>query len=33
MTDTSKCRYNDLEQFASITLGDLDWLRDDVVGV
>lgn len=29
--DTSKCRYNDLEQFASITPGDLDWLRDDVL--
>ncbi len=30
--DTSKCRYNDWEQFASITPGDLDWLRDDVLG-
>lgn len=30
--DTSKCRYNDLEQFGSITQGDLDWLRDDVLG-
>ncbi|WP_327724199.1 SGNH/GDSL hydrolase family protein [Streptomyces europaeiscabiei] len=29
--DTSKCRYNDFEQFASITPGDLDWLRDDVL--
>ncbi|MFI0943048.1 SGNH/GDSL hydrolase family protein [Streptomyces sp. NPDC021020] len=29
--DTSKCRYNDLEQFGSITRGDLDWLRQDVV--
>ncbi|MEU1943559.1 SGNH/GDSL hydrolase family protein [Streptomyces sp. NPDC020125] len=29
--DTSKCRYNDLEQFASITPGDLDWLRQDVM--
>ncbi|MFJ4832047.1 SGNH/GDSL hydrolase family protein [Streptomyces sp. NPDC088747] len=29
--DTSKCRYNDWEQFASITPGDLDWLRDDVL--
>ncbi|MEH0422691.1 SGNH/GDSL hydrolase family protein [Streptomyces sp. B21-083] len=29
--DTSKCRYNDLEQFASITQGDLDWLRTDVL--
>ncbi|MBW5249200.1 SGNH/GDSL hydrolase family protein [Streptomyces sp. P01-B04] len=30
--DTSKCRHNDYEQFASITPGDLDWLRDDVQG-
>ncbi|MER5193188.1 SGNH/GDSL hydrolase family protein [Streptomyces sp. NPDC002755] len=30
--DTSKCRYNDWEQFASITPGDLDWLRNDVLG-
>ncbi|WP_405700087.1 SGNH/GDSL hydrolase family protein [Streptomyces sp. NBC_00069] len=30
--DASKCRYNDLEQFGSITQGDLDWLRDDVLG-
>ncbi|MFC8093071.1 SGNH/GDSL hydrolase family protein [Streptomyces sp. NPDC057301] len=29
--DTSKCRYNDWEQFASITQGDLDWLRQDVL--
>ena len=29
--DTSKCWYNDWEQFASITPGDLDWLRDDVL--
>ncbi|MFF3782500.1 SGNH/GDSL hydrolase family protein [Streptomyces sp. NPDC001933] len=29
--DTSKCRYNDWEQFASITQGDLDWLRQDVM--
>lgn len=29
--DTSKCRYDDLEQFGSITRGDLDWLRQDVV--
>ncbi|MFF4623335.1 SGNH/GDSL hydrolase family protein [Nonomuraea jabiensis] len=29
--DTSKCRYNDLQQFASITRGDLDWLRQDVL--
>ncbi|WP_329387712.1 SGNH/GDSL hydrolase family protein [Streptomyces sp. NBC_01716] len=29
--DTSKCRYNDLEQFASVTPGDLDWLREDVL--
>lgn len=29
--DTSKCRYNDLEQFGSITQGDLDWLRTDVL--
>ncbi|MEU4486422.1 SGNH/GDSL hydrolase family protein [Streptomyces purpurascens] len=30
--DTSKCRYNDWEQFGSITQGDLDWLRQDVLG-
>ncbi|MFB6874736.1 SGNH/GDSL hydrolase family protein [Streptomyces sp. NPDC056323] len=29
--DTSKCRYNDLEQFGPITRGDLDWLRQDVM--
>ncbi|MGW0916954.1 SGNH/GDSL hydrolase family protein [Streptomyces sp. NPDC002784] len=29
--DTSKCRYNDLEQFATITQGDLDWLRRDLL--
>ncbi|MEU5534684.1 SGNH/GDSL hydrolase family protein [Streptomyces sp. NPDC020362] len=29
--DTSKCRYNDLHQFLSITRGDLDWLRQDVL--
>ncbi|KUN09359.1 hypothetical protein AQI95_05965 [Streptomyces yokosukanensis] len=29
--DTSKCRYNDLTQFGSITQGDLDWLRKDVL--
>ncbi|MGW1783763.1 SGNH/GDSL hydrolase family protein [Streptomyces sp. NPDC002143] len=29
--DTSKCRYNDLQHFASITQGDLDWLRHDVL--
>ncbi|MGW4204226.1 SGNH/GDSL hydrolase family protein [Streptomyces sp. NPDC004726] len=29
--DTSKCRYNDLTQFGSITQGDLDWLRQDVL--
>ncbi|MFE5815838.1 SGNH/GDSL hydrolase family protein [Streptomyces sp. NPDC056479] len=29
--DTTKCRYNDLEQFGPITQGDLDWLRQDVV--
>ncbi|MFE1285850.1 SGNH/GDSL hydrolase family protein [Streptomyces sp. NPDC058751] len=30
--DTSKCRYNDVTQFGSITKGDLDWLRQDVLG-
>jgi lysophospholipase L1-like esterase len=30
-SDTSKCRYNDLQQFGSITRGDLDWLRTDVL--
>ncbi|MEV0776901.1 SGNH/GDSL hydrolase family protein [Streptomyces sp. NPDC050428] len=29
--DTSKCRYDDWQQFASITPGDLDWLRKDVL--
>lgn len=29
--DTSKCSYNNWEQFGSITSGDLDWLRDDVL--
>ncbi|MFD8962333.1 SGNH/GDSL hydrolase family protein [Streptomyces anulatus] len=29
--DTSKCQYNDLQQFAHITSGDLDWLRTDVL--
>ncbi|MEU9052608.1 SGNH/GDSL hydrolase family protein [Streptomyces sp. NPDC048384] len=29
--DTSQCRYNDWEQFGSITQGDLDWLRQDVL--
>jgi hypothetical protein len=29
--DTSKCRYNDPHHFASITRGDLDWLRKDVL--
>ncbi|MYS62967.1 SGNH/GDSL hydrolase family protein [Streptomyces sp. SID5473] len=29
--DTSKCRYNDVHQFFSITQGDLDWLRRDVL--
>ncbi|MFG3495942.1 SGNH/GDSL hydrolase family protein [Streptomyces sp. NPDC047928] len=29
--DTSTCRYNNLEQFGSITRGDLDWLRTDVL--
>ncbi|WEP00668.1 SGNH/GDSL hydrolase family protein (plasmid) [Streptomyces sp. FXJ1.172] len=29
--DTSKCRYNDLTQFGSVTKGDLDWLRQDVL--
>ncbi|MGW1463363.1 SGNH/GDSL hydrolase family protein [Streptomyces sp. NPDC002308] len=29
--DTSKCRYNDVHQFLSITRGDLDWLRQDVL--
>ncbi|MEU1409652.1 SGNH/GDSL hydrolase family protein [Streptomyces sp. NPDC005728] len=29
--DTSKCGYNNWEQFGSITQGDLDWLRQDVL--
>ncbi|MEU4805639.1 SGNH/GDSL hydrolase family protein [Actinosynnema sp. NPDC023587] len=29
--DTAKCRYGDREQFASITPGDLGWLRDEVL--
>ncbi|NDU72977.1 SGNH/GDSL hydrolase family protein [Actinomadura sp. DSM 109109] len=29
--DTSKCRYEDVTQFATITRGDLDWLRQDVL--
>ncbi|MFF0218782.1 SGNH/GDSL hydrolase family protein [Streptomyces vinaceus] len=29
--DTSKCGYNNLRQFLSITQGDLDWLRRDVL--
>ncbi|MGW0673011.1 SGNH/GDSL hydrolase family protein [Streptomyces sp. NPDC002746] len=29
--DTAKCRDGDWEQFGSITPGDLDWLRDDVL--
>ncbi|MFD3314723.1 SGNH/GDSL hydrolase family protein [Streptomyces sp. NPDC058694] len=29
--DTSKCRYNDVKHFYSITPGDLDWLRQDVL--
>ncbi|MFE1961468.1 SGNH/GDSL hydrolase family protein [Streptomyces sp. NPDC059479] len=29
--DTSKCQYNNWEQFGSITQGDLDWLRQDVL--
>ncbi|MFC8247400.1 SGNH/GDSL hydrolase family protein [Streptomyces chartreusis] len=29
--DTSKCRYNDIHQFLSITPDDLDWLRQDVL--
>ncbi|MGW1539383.1 SGNH/GDSL hydrolase family protein [Streptomyces sp. NPDC002309] len=28
---TAKCRYNDVQQFLSITRGDLDWLRQDVL--
>ncbi|MFG2476212.1 SGNH/GDSL hydrolase family protein [Streptomyces fagopyri] len=29
--DTSKCSYNNQHQFLSITRGDLDWLRKDVL--
>lgn len=29
--DTSKCGYNNFEQFGAITQGDLDWLREDVL--
>ncbi|MGW4881083.1 SGNH/GDSL hydrolase family protein [Streptomyces sp. NPDC004262] len=29
--DTSRCRYGDLRQFGSVTPGDLDWLRRDVL--
>ncbi|MFE3167529.1 hypothetical protein [Streptomyces sp. NPDC059224] len=29
--DTSKCRCNDIHRFLSITPGDLNWLRDDVL--
>lgn len=29
--DTSKCTYNNTHQFLSITRGDLDWLRKDVL--
>ncbi|MFF9278956.1 SGNH/GDSL hydrolase family protein [Streptomyces griseosporeus] len=29
--DTSKCSYGDLTQFGTITQGDLDWLRKDVL--
>ncbi|QFR03210.1 SGNH/GDSL hydrolase family protein [Streptomyces phaeolivaceus] len=29
--DTSKCRYNDVKHFLSLTRGDLDWLRADVL--
>ncbi|MFD9868580.1 SGNH/GDSL hydrolase family protein [Streptomyces niveus] len=29
--DTSKCQHNDIHQFLSITSGDLDWLRTDVL--
>ncbi|MGW4704693.1 SGNH/GDSL hydrolase family protein [Streptomyces sp. NPDC004285] len=29
--DTSKCQYNNIHQFFSITPGDLDWLRTDVL--
>ncbi|GHA17250.1 SGNH/GDSL hydrolase family protein [Streptomyces echinoruber] len=29
--DTSKCRFGDLTQFGTITQGDLEWLRKDVL--
>ncbi|MFD3788011.1 SGNH/GDSL hydrolase family protein [Streptomyces cyaneofuscatus] len=29
--DTAKCQYDNKQQFASITRGDLDWLRQDVL--
>ncbi|QXE38675.1 SGNH/GDSL hydrolase family protein [Streptomyces sp. GMY02] len=29
--DASKCRYSDLTQFGSVTQGDLDWLRQDIL--
>ncbi|MFJ4807876.1 SGNH/GDSL hydrolase family protein [Streptomyces longwoodensis] len=29
--DASKCSYGDLTQFGTITQGDLDWLREDVL--
>ncbi|MET9579639.1 SGNH/GDSL hydrolase family protein [Streptomyces massasporeus] len=29
--DTSSCGFGDLTQFGTITQGDLDWLRDDVL--
>lgn len=29
--NTSKCGYNNFEQFGTITQGDLDWLREDVL--
>ncbi|MEV7064302.1 SGNH/GDSL hydrolase family protein [Streptomyces collinus] len=29
--DTSSCNFGDLTQFGTITQGDLDWLRDDVL--
>ncbi|MGW1954605.1 SGNH/GDSL hydrolase family protein [Streptomyces sp. NPDC001920] len=30
-SDASNCNYGDLTQFGTITQGDLDWLRDDVL--
>ncbi|MEU5092335.1 SGNH/GDSL hydrolase family protein [Streptomyces sp. NPDC021356] len=30
-TDTSQCNFGDLTQFGTITQGDLDWLRHDVL--